>query len=222
MTQPKAAVAQSWLETSDAVLRGLNHEFSNRLSLARLAPQLSALLAAGEPELQKLATDAGRSEDLLNLLRLYRLMVFVTNEPADPVLVADCTTDAVDLFKHHTAFRDLEIRVQADATIPPVLMSPTSLTQSILLLLCAAARQVSVQPGESGAIVLDFAADANAVRISAHGTEAGARTSGGTQPEFAALRYLIRDVEGTVGAMRGGVVMSIATLARLRQLEKQG
>ena len=36
MTQQKSAAAESWIETSDAVLRGLNHEFSNRLSFAIL------------------------------------------------------------------------------------------------------------------------------------------------------------------------------------------
>src|SRR5580698_1575056 len=123
MTKSKSAAAQSWLETSDAVIRGLNHEFSNRLSLARLAPQLSAMIATAEHAMHGLADSGANSEDMLNLLRLYRLMVFETTEPAEPLLVSDVVADAIDLFKHHATFRDMEVRVIADDTIPPVLMN---------------------------------------------------------------------------------------------------
>jgi nitrogen-specific signal transduction histidine kinase len=222
MTQSKSAAAQSWLVTSDAVLRGLNHEFSSRLSLARLAPQLSAMLAAGEPGMQKLADDAGRSEDLFNLLRLYRLMVFTSNEPSEPLLVSDVVGDAVALFKHHSTFRDLDVQVNAAGTIPPVLMNPGALTQAVLLLISATARQLDVTPGDTGTIVLGFSADTDAVRISAQAADAGHYAATGELPELPALRYLIRDVEGAADVTRGGATMSIGTLVRLRQREKRG
>lgn len=221
MTQSNSAVAQSWLETSDAVLRGLNHEFSNRLSLSRLAPQLSALIAAGEPQLEKIAADAERSEDLLRLLRLYRLMVFASGEQAEPLLLSDIVPDAVELFRHHTAFRDLEVRVNADDTIPPVLMGPSALTQAMLLLLCAAARQSSVPLGDIGSLVLDFSADANSVRVTVRGD--GANVNGGADaPEFPALRHLVRGVEGAVETFYGGAALSVGTLLSLREREKRG
>src|SRR5579864_8517924 len=110
MTQSKADAALSWLDTSDAVLRGLNHEFSNRLSLARLAPQLHSMLKAGEPALQKLVDDSHGSEDMLELLRLYRLMQFSNGDPPEPVLFCDAVPEAIELFKHHTSFRDIEVQ----------------------------------------------------------------------------------------------------------------
>jgi nitrogen-specific signal transduction histidine kinase len=222
MTQSKSAVAESWLETSDAVLRGLNHEFSNRLSLARLSPQLSALLASGEPGMQQVAADVDRSEDLLHLLRLYRLMVFASSEQAEPVLVSDIVVDSVDLFKHHTTFRDLDVRVIPDTTIPPVLMSPGALTQAVLLLLCAAARQVSLARGDTGVLVVNLSADANSVHIAVSADEAGAKAGGDGPPEFPALRYLIRDVNGSAEITPVGATLSIGTLVSLRQREKRG
>jgi nitrogen-specific signal transduction histidine kinase len=204
------------------VLRGLNHEFSNLLSFASLAPPLSALLAARAPELQKPAEDTVDSEGLLHLLRLYRLMVFDANEPAEAILVMDVVADAVALFRRHTTFRDLDVRVNADATIPPVLIEPTALTQAVLLLLCVAARQQSVTPGDRGTILMDFGADTNAVRIFTQAADADRHDARGDPPELSALRYLIRDVEGTVDVTRGGVTMSIGTLVRLRQRENRG
>lgn len=222
MTQSGLSVAESWLETSDAVLRGLNHEFSNRLSLARLAPQLSSLVAAGEPQLERYAADAERAEDLLRLLRLYRLMVFASSEQAEPLLFSDVVPDAVDLFQHHTAFRDLEVRVNSDDTIPPVLMGPAALTQAVLLVLCAVARRSSVPLGDTGVLAIDFAADANAVRVAVRGDAVGPARGAGDSPEFPALRHLVRGVEGAVETVDGGAVLSVGTLVRLRQLEKRG
>ncbi len=222
LTQLQAVAAQSWLATSDAVMRGLNHEFSNRLSLARLAPQLSAMIAGGEPELRKLADESGSSEEMLNLLRLYRLMVFGNNEPAEPLIVADVVPDAVELFKHHTTFRDLDVRAPVDTTVPPVLINRASLTQGVLLLLGAAARQLELAPGDTGVLELACTADADAVRISAQVTEGVERKTPADAPELAALRYLIRDVEGAADMTNRGATMSIGTLVRLRRREKQG
>ena len=224
MTQLANGVAQSWLETSDAVLRGLNHEFSNRLSLARLTPQLTALLAAGEPGMQRVAADADRSEDLLHLLRLYRLMVFGISEQPEPLLVSDNIVDAVDLFRHHTTFRDLDVRVNTDATIPPVLMATGGLTQALLLLLCVAARRTALARGETGTLVVDFASTADSVRVSVRtdgSTGAGAAHGDGDAPELVALRYLVRDVNGAVEVTPAGVTLSVGTLVSLRQREKQ-
>lgn len=228
MTQTADGVAQSWLETSDAVLRGLNHEFSNRLSLARLTPQLTALLASGEPGMQRMAADADRSEDLLNLLRLYRLMVFATGEQPEPLLVSDNIVDAVELFRHHTAFRDLDVQVNADATIPPVLMATGALTQALLLLLCAAARGVAHAQGETSALLVEFSATADSVLITVQADgppkSGGPRASStdGEPPEFVALRYLVRDVNGGAKVTPGGATLSVGTLLSLRQREKRG
>lgn len=228
MTQLPDGVAQSWLHTSDAVLRGLNHEFSNRLSLARLTPQLSALLAAGEPGMQRLAADADRSEDLLHLLRLYRLMIFGSAEQPEPLLVSDNIVDAVDLFRHHTTFRDLDVRVNADATIPPLLMAPGALTQALLLLLCAAAGRVALARGDTGTLVVDFAATEDAVRIAVRldgvteASTAGAAHEGGDPPELVALRHLVGGVNGTVELTPASATLSVGTLVSLRQREKRG
>ncbi len=222
MTETISSAARSWLATSDAVLRGLNHEFSNRLSLARLAPQLAAMLTAGDSDLQKIADEAGQSEQLLPLLGLYRLMVFGSNEPAEPMIVTDAVESAVTLFAHHTTFRDLQVRVNAGDAAPPVLMQRNALSQAMLLLISAAASRVAVGEGHAGTIVLDVAGDANAVRISARVDGAGGTPSPGELLEFPALRYLIQDAEGTAETTGNGVAMSIGTLVRLRQREKEG
>jgi nitrogen-specific signal transduction histidine kinase len=172
--------------------------------------------------MQQIAADVDRSEDLLHLLRLYRLMVFASTEQSEPLLVSDIVVDAVDLFKHHTTFRDLDVRVNPDTTIPPVLMSQAGLTQAVLLLLCTAARQVSLARGETGVLVVNFSADANSVLIAVNVDEAGAKSGGEEPPELPALRYLIRDVNGSAEITPVGTTLSIGTLVSLRQREKRG
>jgi len=136
--------------------------------------------------------------------------------------VSDIVPDAIDLLRHHTAFRDLEVRTSIDGTIPPVLMNPAGLTQALLLLLAASARKLTAEVGDTGIIVLGFAADADDVRISARPAEAVRHEAMGEPPELPALRYLIRDAGGAVEVAPGGVTMSIGTLVRLRRREKQG
>jgi nitrogen-specific signal transduction histidine kinase len=222
MTQSKPTAALSWLATSDAVLRGLNHEFSNRLSLARLAPQLAAMIAAGEQQMRALAEDVDGAEEMFRLLRLYRLLVFETSDPAEPALVTDALADAIALFKHHVEFRDLEVQVGEAGSLPPVLMNPSALVQSVLLLLCAAARCMAVRPGEPAKIAVRFSADADAVHVTAASADAAGSKDSAEPPEFPALRYLVRDALGTVTANGGTVTLSLGTLVRLRRLAKQG
>jgi hypothetical protein len=170
--------------------------------------------------MQRMAADADRSEDLLNLLRLYRLMVFATGEQPEPLLVSDNIVDAVELFRHHTSFRDLDVRVNADATIPPVLMATGALTQALLLLLCAAARRAVLAHGETGTLLVEFAATADSVFVTAQADRAS--SADGEAPEFVALRHLVRDVNGAAKATPTGATLSVGTLVSLRQREKRG
>jgi len=222
MTESRADAAESWLWTSDAVLRGLNHEFSNRVSLARLAPQLLAMAEAGDRDMQRIAAAEGQSDDMLQLLRLYRLLVFHTNEPAEPIIIADVLDDAVSLFNHHTIFRDIEIRVTPDATIPPVLLDPASLTQALLLLFCAAAELIGGAQGEGGVIELGYFATPDDVRVSAAVPVTGAAAPATEPPQLPALRYLIRDADGRVEVAPDGVTMTLGSLLKLRRREKEG
>jgi nitrogen-specific signal transduction histidine kinase len=222
MTTSKRDATASWLETSDAVLRGLNHEFSNRLSLARLAPQLNAMLKVGEPALQKLVNDSDQSEDLLQLLRLYRLMPFTNGDPAEPVLFSDAVPEAIELFQYHTSFRDIDVHVRADDSIPPTLMNPAALRQCVLLLLGAAARQTATESRDGAAIVVEFSANADMVNVTARVREADDGEPVVDPLELPALSHLIREVGGAVNVTRSGATMSVGTLVRLRRLEKQG
>ena len=172
--------------------------------------------------MEKLAADADRSEDLLHLLRLYRLMVFASDEQAEPLLVSDVVADAADLFRHHTTFRDLEVQIKSASTVPPVLMGPTSLTQALLLLFCAAARQRAVARAETGTLFVEFTASTDAVRIAVHADRGGAPHRDDNPPEFPALRHLIRNVNGAVEVTHDGATMSVGTLVTLREREKQG
>ena len=101
-------------------------------------------------------------------------------------------------------------------------MNPAAFTKCVLLLLCVAARTLTVSPGDSGVVDLAFAASADAVRMSAQGVDARHDAAAGDPPELPALRWLIRDAEGVVEFMRGGATVSIGTLVSLRRREKRG
>ena len=223
-TDPDTAARQAafaWIKATGEVLNGLNHAFSNHLSLIRLVPELLKHDEVTAAELSQVAEDAVHLEDLLGLYRLY---AFPSREAAEPILVPDVVPAALALLKHHLDLRDLPCVVEGTANLQPILMNRTSLAQALLLLLCAAGRHV--RPDSDGAgIVLGYRGDGEFVEIAAETRGASAADAGnsGEQPfELLAIRWLIRDADGTahVTHVTGGgvrVAMRVGSLARLRR-----
>ncbi|MBI1809690.1 MAG: hypothetical protein HYR75_07315 [Gemmatimonadetes bacterium] len=220
--RPSAALAaEAWMSAAGNVLRGLNHGFSNRLSA------LGAVAAGlGSPDEASMGEQVdGEIGRLEGLLRLYRLLPMAGALPAEPAQVSDAMDDAVGLFRHHYALRDVACTVEGDPMTPPVLVNLTVLTQAVLLLLCAAARHLPADQYADG-VVLRYAGDSDWVDLTAE-TGVAVPLAEGTTSEVAALRWMVRDAAGDASVMRTarGLVratLRVGTLANLRRRERGG
>ncbi|MFI5309631.1 MAG: hypothetical protein ACHQQ3_00240 [Gemmatimonadales bacterium] len=208
----------AWIRASDSILRGLNHAFSNQLSLIRL---LSQFVREGEVVDAELAGIAAEAAHLDVLLGHYRLLPFAAEGAPEPIRVLDVTNDALALFRYREDARDRACTVEGDPDTSPVLLNPAALTQAVTLLLCAAARMAGQGSG-ADALVLRYGGDAEWVRVAVEVRAPTPPALSGDPPEIAAVRWLIRDAEGSTEVAKtpsGGssVGIRIGTLRRLRQ-----
>lgn len=216
------AAALAWLRTADGVLIGLNHTLGNRLiSLFTLSS-----LAADDDVADQLTAVAEEAERLDALLQLYRLMESCDGTETEAMTVADALGDAVLLLGQHSGLRDVACAVTGEAATPPVLLSRGALTQALLLLLCAAARQVVSRAATEG-IVARYTGDATRVAVTVETREAVGADAGEEPFEFAAVRWLMGDA-GELGGVtllpdgRWSVSLGLESLSARRAREKRG
>lgn len=170
-----------WQVVSDAVLRGLNHELSNRAAaLSALAGMVEPAEPPGNEVAELLARETVRLEETL---RLFRLLPRGRPREAEAVLLADVLADARALHAHHSGLADASCAVDGGAgPLPPVIAPLEGLVQALTLLMGALALHVGARGAEAppaGRALLTLAADAGGVRLTGHG---GGPALGGAAP----------------------------------------
>ena len=135
-----------WQRTADLVLRGLNHELSNRLmvlgSLVSAAPQT----AEGEQLSKQVA-------GLVRLLGLYRSLPLMPGTRPEAIRVQDVVPTAVLLFGAQLATSDVPCEVLMETSAPPVIVDSTILLQALVLLLSVAAQQLDQRSRSAGLLM---------------------------------------------------------------------
>ncbi len=136
---PARVWGDQWLRVSEKVVKGLNHQLTNRVASLEA---VVALMGDEEetPDIQLVAALAQEVKRLNQLLHLYRLVPaepFVTTEA---VLLQDVVGQVMELHTHHADLRGIPIEVDV-ATLPrsPVLVRPSALLRCLLVLLESAA-----------------------------------------------------------------------------------
>ena len=125
-----------WLDTTDAVLRGIAHHLSNRTGT--IGAVAEALIAANPSD--PLAAALVREAAELDLtLRAVRLMSLEPGRPAEPVRPADLLADAQRLLTMHGDARDASLDTGGLEAAPPVRVRVGPSVHALLLLLVAAA-----------------------------------------------------------------------------------
>lgn len=158
------APPEPWIDATDAVLRGLAHQLSNRTGTIGA---LAEALAATDPPHELAAVLAAETERLEALLGLLRLLPRDLARDPEPVRPADVVADAVALFAQHESGRGATVAtVDLDRT-PPARVRVPALTHALVVLLAAAAGErgapVSVRGEEvDGATRLTITGDAAA------------------------------------------------------------
>ena len=221
VTRWRAEAVEAWASTANAVLCGLNHALSNRVSALVMVfhAEQGASLAASE--ISRLSTETAKLEELL---RLYRLLARSDLATPEPICVADAVSDALALVARHPDAGDLAWTVAGDADTPPVLLIPSALVHALVFLLCAAAVNAAAA-AEPPELRLTFGGDPDWVTIAVDTRSSAAQDQSAQALEAATVDFLL---PGSVvtrlpsPTQAGGVRLEVRlpTLANQRRHER--
>lgn len=149
-----------WLETIDAIIRGLGHSLNNRaLALGATIESLDSKRPIGQQLLGGLSREAERLTDQLRQLRT--LPFAITREPM-PLLLRDVLSTAIQLHRAHASLGDIPVYLEGAVDAPPVLAPESAMVHATLVMLTA---------------LKGFAAPGGLVRITFSGTPERAEIS---------------------------------------------
>lgn len=146
-----------WLRVSEKLLKGLNHQFTNRLTA--LGALLDLMRPGSPPEqgvVDALSEEVGR---LGRLLRMYRSLSSDGLSVPEAILLQDVLPVAIALHEHHPDLKYLACVVDGDPDTAPILVRQASLLRAMLVLLESVAgnalragreREMAVRYGSDG------------------------------------------------------------------------
>ncbi|MCX5764029.1 MAG: hypothetical protein NTU67_05270 [Gemmatimonadetes bacterium] len=235
-----SAAAAAWMETADALTRGLTHALGNRMfSVWSIGTALRE--RPSEPRWGE-AFD-GEMARLEALLQLFRSLELDGEGDLEPIALPDVMAVAVALLGQHVDVRSVPVELPAEASSgsaagasagasahrapAPVLARRGSLTQALLMLLTDAAREST---DESVPIVVRYpATTAEVVSIelsrgpaaSERGLESGLE-SGLERGLVRAAALLMAHAGGVVHTGASGRTLTLPELGAARQAARGG
>lgn len=225
---PARVWGDQWLRISEKVLKGLNHQLTNRV--ASLEAVASILEDASEPPppemVRALATEVGRLSHLLTLYRLMPAEPFVTTEA---VRVQDVLPQVLELHSHHADLRGISVNIDGSPDTPPVLVRPSALLRCLLVVLESAAGN-ALRSGSQEPLNLSYAQDGHHVVVTFEGVApAGQLLFSGEGSTVHAVRTALAHARATLEAdplqlgseHRVRFVLRLPTLAESRRLDRQ-
>lgn len=199
-----------WLPVQDALLRGLNHALSNRLSSLGAI----AMLVEGADRLDERmqAAFSADVEKLGDLLALYRLVPAEPTPRRDAARIGDALARARALLEHHPDCRNITFEVAAGAKdVEPVTLSGRDALRASVMLLLAAARGA----GGAGAVRASVAMEDGVVQATARSPRENEATIAGSH-EAAALARFAANENGRVVHAPDSVTLALPGLGRTR------
>lgn len=159
---PARVWGDQWLRVSEKVLKGLNHQLTNRVASLEA---VVGILQDGDPvEPEAVAALAREVARLSHLLQLYRCMPAEPFAGAEPVRLQDIVPHVLELHGHHSDLRGVSVDVDGDADTLPVLVRPSALLRCLLVVLEAGAGS-TLRAGSVGPLVLRYTGDGSWVRV---------------------------------------------------------
>jgi hypothetical protein len=218
-----------WLRVSEKVLNGLNHQLTNRV--ASLEAIASFLGDENEPPdremLKSLTHEVARLSRLLHMYRTLPAEPFVTTEA---VRLQDLMPVVTELHSHHADLRGVPVVIDAAKDVPPVLIRPSALLRTLLVLLesCAGNAHRSGCPAE---LHLSYGGDDKRVFIRFEApTSSGQLLFTGDGSLIHAVRLSLAHAHATADAEIVAAVpceriryeVTIPTLTEARRVEREG
>lgn len=160
---PARVWGDQWLRVSEKVLKGLNHELTNRV--AGLEAVVGVFQDGDVPDQQMIQALANEVSRLNHLLQLFRAMPAEPFAGAEPVRIQDIVPEVLELHDHHSDLRNIPCEVDGDAGVHPLLVRPSALLRCLLVVLESGAGNI-LRSGNKGKLRLSYAGDDRHVRIS--------------------------------------------------------
>lgn len=159
---PSRVWGDQWLRVSEKVLKGLNHQLTNRVASLEAVAALVDDEDARDPQLVKsLVQEVKRLHQLMQLYRLLPAEPYVTTEA---VRLQDVIPQVVALHGHHIDLRGIPVEVSPRGDAQPVLVRPSALLRCLLVLLESAAGS-ALRAGGEPTVTLEYGGDARRVWI---------------------------------------------------------
>lgn len=223
---PSRVWGDQWLRVSEKVLTGLNHQLTNR------SAALDSLVGviASEPELDKVMVSALQDEvvRLIELLGLYRMLPAEASPNAQAMRLQDIMPQVLRLHMHHADLKGVTVALNGDPDTDPVLVRPSALMRSLLVLLESGAGNAA-RSGRKTPLSLGYANDGNVyVRITLEASApVGHMVFTGPNSLVHAVRAALAHAYGTIDATivdgpEGPMlryVLRFPTLTEARRLE---
>ena len=160
---PARVWGDQWLRVSEKVLKGLNHQLTNRVASLEA---VVGIFQDGEPfEPEVIGALAQEVTRLHHLLQLFRCMPAEPFAGAEPVRLQDIVPQVLELHGHHADLRGIAVAVDADAETHPVLVRPSALMRCLLVLLESVAGN-ALRSGGEGSLKFAYSGDTTCVRVS--------------------------------------------------------
>lgn len=224
---PSRVWGDQWLRVSEKVLSGLNHQLTNRC--AALDSLMSMLTS--ERELDKTMADVLQEEvvRLIDLLKLYRMLPAEVQPDAQAMRLQDTMPHVMRLHMHHADLKGVSVTLEGDPGTDPVLVRPSALMRSLLVLLESGAGNAA-RSGRKAPLTLGYGPDgANFVCIVLEAaTPAGQMIFTGAGSLVHAVRSALAHAHGTIDATivdgQDGpllrYILRLPTLTEARRLEE--
>lgn len=224
---PSRLWGDQWLRVSEKVLTGLNHQLTNRTAA------LDSLVGviASDTELDKTMFSALQDEivRLIDLLKLYRLLPAEPSPLAQAMRLQDAMPQVLRLHMHHSDLKGITVALDGDPDTDPVLVRPSALMRSLLVLLESGAGNAH-RSGRKTPLTLGYGNDGQSfVRITMQAsTPPGQMVYTGAGSLVHAVRSALAHAHGTIDASivdgkEGPLlhyVLRFPTLTEARRLEK--
>lgn len=196
---PSRVWGDQWLRVSEKVLTGLNHQLTNRCAAL---DSLVGVLAAESP-LDKTLTDALQDEvvRLIELVKSYRMLPAEVYPQAQAMRLQDTMPHVLRLHMHHADLKGVSVAMEGDPETDPVLVRPSALMRSLLVLLESGAGNAA-RSGRKVPLTLGYGPeDANFVRIAVEAaTPSGQMVFTGPGSLVHAVRNALAHAHGTIDA----------------------
>ena len=222
--EPAWADVLVWLDTIDAITRGLGHTLNNR-ALA-LGATIDSLDAAQPPGAELTTALTREAERLTETLRQLRVLPFASSHDALPLLLPDVLSAAVQLHRSHASLGDIPVYLEGSSDAPPVLAPESAMTHATLVTLTA---------------LKGYAAPGGVVRIECAGTAERAEIQFTSQrspddpPMIAGAQQLVRptalaaallhdariEIEQRIGLQSVTIRWALPSLRAMRRLQRE-